>query len=453
MTKIMKRSIGALFFAGLFCILATNITLAQLREGATLDKIVAVVGEEIIMKSDVDSYLLAMAQNDKTIDINDKATWDKVLNMLIDEKLIVMKAIEDTNIVVSDEEIQQRMDFQIEQYIYQLGSKERLESVFKMSEQEIRYKFRDDIRKRLLAERMQQSKLGGVAVSPREIEEFYAEYADSLEDIPAQVELNHIVKKIKPQAELKAEILQLAKRVRDSLLAGADFADFAKRYSGDLMSAQKTGGDLGWVKKGRFYAEYEKAAYALQKGQISMPVETPFGYHIIQTIDKKEDEIHTRHILFKIEYSDEDLQGALDFLKDIKKRVEEGEKFEDLALRYSDETETKGFGGALRRQSGTKILLPLSTMGLYPYPLTPPNLNEIVEGLKVGGVSEPLIYEENPNLSYRIIYKKSYFPKHKPNMENDMDLLEQMALKVKKQKLKDEWLKELRSEMFWEIKK
>lgn len=452
----MIRKFKSVLLLGLFAaLLALNSqsSSAQIKEGQSLDKIVAEVGNEMIMKSDVDAYLAALKQQDPTLSPEDEGLKKKILDMLIDEKLIIMKAIEDS-IVVTDEEIEQRMDYQLQAYVNQLGSMKRLEDVFKMSEAQIRYKFRDDIRKRLLAERMQAKHIGNTTVSPREVKEFYVEFSDSLPTIPAQVELCHIVKEVKAKTQTKIDVKELAMRVRDSLLNGGDFAEFATRYSGDTYSA-KHGGDLGWVKKGKFYAEFEKAAYALQKGQISMPVETPFGFHIIQTIDKKAEEINTRHILFKIEQSMKDREEVVNLLNKMRDSILAGVMtFEEMAKKFSDEKETKGFGGELKKMNNsTKFYVPLNAREMAPFPFYPANLNDIINNLKVGGISEPLIYKSQPKLSFRIILKKSYSESHEANLEEDYDEIEQFALQNKQNKLREKWLAELRKEMYWEIKK
>ena len=168
-----------------------------------------------------------------------------------------------------------------------------------MSVSRIRKNYREEVRKQLLVERLQQQRFMNIKCTNREVEDFYTQYRDSIRPIPASVELAHIVKYIKPSADAKDEVRKLALRIRDSILKGIDFAELAKRHSGDPGSAS-SGGDLGWVDKGKLVSEYEKAAYDLQSSETSQPIESPFGFHIIQTIDKRKDAVHTRHILLKL---------------------------------------------------------------------------------------------------------------------------------------------------------
>jgi peptidyl-prolyl cis-trans isomerase SurA len=328
-----------------------------------------------------------------------------------------------------DEEINQSLDFMMQNLMQTYGSEKRVEDLYGMSISRIRKNYRDEVRKQLLVERLQQQKFMGVKCTNREVEDFYNQYRDSIRAIPASVELAHIVKHIKPSADAKEEVKRLALKIRDSILKGVDFAELAKRHSGDPGSAS-TGGDLGWVDKGKFVAEYERAAYDLQSGETSQPIESPFGFHIIQTIEKRKDASHTRHILLKLGGSADDKSRVEKILIDLKERVEKSESFEDLAKQYSDEKETQGFGGS---------------MGVIELNRLPADLKSIVETLPEGGVSQPLPYMADPTKpSLHIIIKKKNIAEHSPSLSSDFKKIEQMALQQKQAKLMDSFLKDLR---------
>ncbi len=431
-----------------FCMLIFGMgsSFAQIvGQGQTLDKIVAVVGREIIMKSDLDAQMQVMKQMDPNLDVNDPEKRKLVLNMLIDENLVIMKAIEDS-IEISEEELENQWNYWLGRLIDHYGSKERIENIYRKSIDNLKFQYRDIIKKQLLGEQMTRRKFGSVTVSAREVKEFYEQYRDSIPTIPAKVELYHIVKNVEVKGDVKEELRTKAKRIRDSILAGGDFADFARRYSADTYSGAN-GGDLGWVNKNKFYPEFEKAAFGLQKGEISAPVETPFGFHIIQTIDKKEDAINVRHILFKFEDSENSKLKAVEFLKDLKAKADSGASFEDLAHQFSDEAETKGFGGRMG-----KFAIPISPATMMPFDYTPNNLDQIVAELKAGGISEPMPYKPDPKPSFRIILKKSFTPEHKPDLDKDYDELENIAKNFKQRRMQQEWIQELRKQMYWEIK-
>ena len=356
-----------LFIVGLIVLFAVMQTKAnaQSSQGEVLDRIVAIVGNEIIMRSDVHGYIAQFAMQDPTFNSNDPEVYQKVLDALINEKLVITKAIEDS-ISVTDDEITQRWDFQIQRLVQRYGSEKRVEDIYGISIARMKREFFEDIRKQLLSEKIKAKHFSEVKVSPREVREFFEKYKDSIPRIPAQVELYHIVKNVKPNLSSKEELFVLARSIRDSIIRGGDFADFARRYSGDPGTAS-SGGDLGWTVRGRFFREFEEAAFNLQKGAVSQPIETPFGLHIIQTLDRVRDSIRTRHILFRFGQTTEDTEAAKEFLVDLRKRAIAGEDFEELARRFSDERETQAFGGLL---------------GKFPIDQIPPNLKGVIDNIE-----------------------------------------------------------------------
>ena len=398
------------------------------QQSQVLDKIIATVGREIVLQSDVEGRIAMFLQQNPKVNPSDPELRKQVLESLINERLMVTKAVEDS-IAVMDEEINQSLDFMMQNLMQTYGSEKRVEDLYGMSVSRIRKNYREEVRKQLLVERLQQQKFMGVKCTNREVEDFYNQYRDSIRAIPASVELAHIVKHIKPSADAKEEVKRLALKIRDSIAKGIDFAELAKRHSGDPGSAS-TGGDLGWVDKGKFVAEYERAAYELQSDETSQPIESPFGFHIIQTIEKRKDASHTRHILLKLGGSADDKSRVEKILNELKEKVEKSESFEDLAKQYSDEKETQGFGGS---------------MGVIELNRLPADLKSIVETLPVGGVSQPLPYMADPTKpSLHIILKKKNIAEHTPTLSSDFKKIEQMALQQKQAKLMESFLKELR---------
>ncbi len=414
------------FVSSIVIVLSAFSLYAQ--QSQVLDKIIATVGREIVLQSDIEGRIAMFLQQNPKVNPSDPELRKQVLESLINERLMVTKAVEDS-IAVMDEEINQSLDFMMQNLMQTYGSEKRVEDLYGMSVSRIRKNYREEVRKQLLVERLQQQKFMGVKCTNREVEDFYNQYRDSIRAIPASVELAHIVKHIKPSADAKEEVKRLALKIRDSILKGVDFAELAKRHSGDPGSAS-TGGDLGWVDKGKFVAEYERAAYDLQSGETSQPIESPFGFHIIQTIEKRKDASHTRHILLKLGGSADDKSRVEKILTDLKERVEKSESFEDLAKQYSDEKETQGFGGS---------------MGVIELNRLPADLKTIVETLPEGGVSQPLPYMADPTKpSLHIILKKKNIAEHSPSLSSDFKKIEQMALQQKQAKLMDSFLKELR---------
>lgn len=433
MKKIFRQIAVSVFFISCYYSVYSQVSTEG---GITLDRIVAIVGEEIIMQSDIDGRLAIMKQQNPKVDINDPAIRQKVLDAAINEYLVVSKAIEDS-IVVSEEEINEKWEEAKADFIQYYGSLKRVEDIYGMSLSRIQLEHRDVVRKQLLAQKLQYKIFGNVKISPKEVEDFFKEYKDSLGMIPLQMDLYHIVKYTSASEKAKEETYELAKKVRDSIVKGGIFSDFAKRYSQDPGSAA-SGGELGWVSKGRLLPEFEKAAFDLLPGQTSMPIETPFGFHLIQTLDKNKDSVLTRHILFRVGQSEDDKKFVIEFLNSLKDSVAKGRDFESLAKTFSEETTSKGFGGNLGRMSLEEV---------------PVNLREIVSKLKEGEISEPIPYNIDPSKpAYHIVYKKKEIPEHKPDIKEDYKLIEQRANVYKKMKMYEEWIAQLRKELYWEIK-
>ncbi|MBU3699263.1 MAG: parvulin peptidyl-prolyl isomerase [Candidatus Kapabacteria bacterium] len=409
----------------------------MVRAQDAMEAIVAVVGREIILQSDIAGQVEAMAQRDPRVNRKDADLRRAILDQLINEKLVLTRAQEDTTIEITDEDISSRMDYQIQMLVQQFGSEKRIEDVYGMSISKIKKDFREEIRKRLYIERIQQKMFTDVKVSRTDVENFYAKYKDSIPKISERVDLYHIVKYVKASDEDSKQAQQLALRIRDSVAVGGSFSDFARRYSGDVASAAN-GGDLGTVEKGKFVPTFEAAAFALEANEISQPVESPFGWHIIQLISKTSSSITSRHILIKVGQSDKDRKAATDDLLALKARVAAGENFEDLARKVSDERETQGFGGA---------------MGLVELERLPGEMRSIITALPDGGVSDPLPYAADPTKpGYHILYRKRLVPEHAPTIANDYKQLEQLALMEKRQRLERDWIADLRKKLYWEVR-
>jgi peptidyl-prolyl cis-trans isomerase SurA len=423
----------------LLCLSSKYLTAQTLqptiRNGDVIDKIVGIVGNEIILKSDIDAELLFQIESGNKLDFNDEMIRRRLLNQVIDNSIIIVKAEEDS-ITVSEEMVEERWNYNFEQLLRTYGSIERIENVLKKSISRQKMEAKDYIRKRLMAQQLEMKKFSNVTVTTKEVEEFYELLKDSLPMIPVQVELFHIVRNIAPDTLSKRNTYQLAKKVRDTLLSGADFAEYAKKYSGDLGSIQD-GGNLGWAGKGKFVPEFERAAYSLQNNEISMPVETPFGYHLIKLIEKRKDSIHTSHILFKLIQTDTDISKVRKLLDSLRLVAIENNNFQQLAMEFSEEKETKGFGGAL---------------GKFQMDMLPTNIANTIRNLKDGEISEPSPYTNDPTKQgMNIVWKKATIAEHKPTLETDYEYIKKWATDYKIEELRKKWIAELKAEIYWEI--
>lgn len=407
---------------------------AMLNAQQTLDKIVAIVDNEIILQSELELQVNIEAA--KLRIAPDDEFRQRILEGMISQKLLYAEAILDS-VEITDEEVNQQLDYQMNYFIQQYGSRERVEQTYGMSIERIKREFREDTRKNMMGERVKQKKFGQVEVSRKEVKEFYENYKDSLGLIPEKFKIAHIFINPKATSKVKEKARELAETLLDSIKGGADFAELAKNFSDDPGSASH-GGDLGTVKRGVFFPEYEAAAYSLSKNELSPVIESPVGFHIIQLIDRKGDAIHTRHILIKVKNDDEADLRAIEYLSDIRDSILNTDKgFEYFAKKYSDDEETAKFGGEL---------------GEFEVGQLDQNMLDRVYKLEEGEISFPKRLDiDGTNYGFHIVKLIERTPEHIANLEQDYEDIKRLAQYQKREKMFKEWVAELKEKIYWEV--
>ena len=423
-----KMKIKVLFFFFLFAI--------PLFCQEVIDKIVAIVDNEIIMQSEL-QFQVGLVASQRKISPATPGLKNQVLKAMIEDKLVYAQANIDS-ITVSEEEVDNRINYQIQMFTQQYGSQEKVEQAYGMSIEKIKRELRDDVRKNIMVQKLQEKNFSGIEASRREVEDFYGKYKDSIGVIPDKVKLSHTYRNPKSSNEQKKKYYDITKGILDSINHGADFSIMAKRYSQDPASAVN-GGDLGFVKRGIFYPEFESAAFALNIGQISNIIETQAGYHIIQLIEKRGDAIHTRHILIKIKNDEQADLRTIEFLTEVRDSIaRKFDTFANYAKKYSEDKESNAFGGDL----GTFYVSQLDK-----------NLSEIVSKLKEGEISFPRRIEYGTdNYGYHIVYLEQRIPQHVANIENDYQELKKLAEEYKKQKQYEKWIEDLKGKIYNEVR-
>ncbi len=402
----------------------------------TLDKIVAVVDNEIILQSELD-FQASIFASQRQLDPNTPGLKEQLLNTMIEEKLIYAQADLDS-ITVTEDEVNQRIDYQINSFVQQYGSIANIEKIYGMSIDRIKRELRDEVRKSLMSQRLQEKNFGKVQASRREVEEFFNTYKDSIGTIPEKVTIFHIFLNPKASEKLKKKFYDKALALLDSIKSGSDFSELAKKYSDDPGSAAQ-GGDLGFVKKGVFYPEFEEAAFKLNVGELSGVVESPVGFHIIQMLERRGESINTRHILVKIKADESaDLQ-TIDFLSSVRDSIQQGlGTFQDFAKKYSEDKETAPFGGEL----GNFYISQLDKA-----------LLDAVGKLKEGDIGFPRRLEYAPGTyGYHIVWLQSRVPQHKASLTEDYAEVKKLADENKKQKEYTKWIETIKSKIFWEVR-
>jgi peptidyl-prolyl cis-trans isomerase SurA len=425
-------------------IIATLLVLFSLTVSAqknVIDAVIAVVGDEIILKSDIENQYYQI----KTSGQVDLSTPEKrqelrcqILEQFLFQKLLLNQAKIDS-LEVSETEVQNNLDRRINYFIQQIGSQEKLEQYFGKTLLEIKADLKEDLRNQMLIEKEQNQITKDIDISPKEVKECYNKIPkDSLKIFDRQYEIAQIV--IKPQIDdrEKWRIRKQLEDIREKIINGGSFEAMARLYSDDLESA-KHGGDLGWVGRTILDPDFAKAAFALKNpGDISRIVQTKFGFHIIKLVEKEGDRIHVKHILIKPEISDEQLIKAKNKLDSIRNLIlKDTLTFEQAAEKFSEDEQTKYNGGIIMN----------SQTGLSRFTLNEikdPTMLDLLQKMKEGDISSPFLYIDpvSGEKSLKIIKVVKIIPPHKANLKEDYQYIKNLCLNNKKQEVLDKWVKD-----------
>ena len=406
----------------------------------TVDGVVAVVGGDIILKSDIDEqYDVFNRQN-----FGENISYCGVFEELLFQKLLIHHA-EIDSVTVGEDEVESNMDRRIEQLIEQMGDQKKLEDFYGKSVVEIKEEMRILIREQLTAQRMQMTVVEGIEVTPSEVREFYERLPeDSIPLINAEVELRQIVKYPEISKEAQQEVIDKLIGLKDRIENGTSFSSMAILYSEDPGSNKK-GGEYKAIQRGVFVKEFEAIAFNLKKGQISDPFKTEFGYHIVQLLEKRGEELDLRHILIKPKLTQDNLQEAKAYLDSILVGISSGDMtFDEAAMKYSEDEQTKFNGGQMSNfESGNnKFEVSQLERGLFAV------INEMSED----EISAPNFYQsQDQREAFRIVRIDAKYAPHKANLDLDFTRIKGFALQEKQGRLVQEWKDEKLLETFVKV--
>lgn len=387
-----------------------------------VDGVIGVVGEYIILDSDIDkSYLELSSQNIDTKDI----TRCQMLGKMLEDKLYAHVAIQDS-IVVKDEEVNAKLDEQVDYMVEQLGSMDKVVEYFKkQTEAEFRTELFEIIKINKLTSEMQKKIVDEVTITPEEVRNFFKKIpADQLPTFGAEMEVAQIVIKPEVSPENKQYIIDKLKEIKKEVQDGASFSSKAILYTEDKGSAS-TGGFYKMNKKTQFVKEFKDVAFSLSEGEISEPFETEFGYHIIMLEKIKGQDIELRHIVIAPKVSDAAMKVAKEKAESIRKQIVNKEiTFAEAARTMSDEKETRNDGGLLTNPKSQDSRFELTKMD--------PTLYAQVSDLKENEISYPIADEDRTGgKSYKLLTVTNRFDEHTADYSKDYLRLKELALKEK----------------------
>lgn len=394
----------------------------------SIDKIEAVLGDEIILTSEIESqYLQYLSQgNIKSTEIRCQIVED-----LLFQKLLVNQAKLDS-LVVSNDEVEDEVNKRLSYFETQLGSVQKVEDYFGKSKANIKLELGKVIKDQFMAQKMQTKLTSSLKVTPAEVKESYTLLSDAeIPTMPTQVEVAQIVIKPEITDDQKDNIREKLNNFRDRVYNGEDFKMLATLYSDDPGSAIK-GGELGFVNRGDLVPEFERAAFRLKEGEISKVVESQFGYHIVQLIERRGEQINVRHILIKTKVTATALHAAKLKMDNIAKEInEETITFDQAVSEYSDD-ENKSNGGLLLNPNTMSTSHTLEDMA--------PALRLVIEKLKETEVSSPAVIQmQDENKAYRILRLNKRTEQHKANLVDDFAKIKEYSINAKKQETLEKW--------------
>ena len=400
-----------------------------------VDGVVAQVGKEIILSSDIAMQKEALAREGQTL------TDCQMIRELLLEKLLIHHAAIDS-VIVAEEEVDENIDRRIEQLVGQIGTERRLEEYYGKTILEIKEEMRPLMKNQMTAQRMQMTITETIDVTPKEVEDAVAKIPlDSLPLIGTEVEIAQvtIVPKVSEQAEKDA--IDRLNQLRDRILNGSSFATMAILYSEDPGS-NRNGGEYKGIKRGVFVKEFEAIAFNLRPGEISKPFKTEYGYHIVQLQTKRGEELDLRHILIKPKVEQKDLDDAKALLDSLRGAILAGSiSFEDVAEQYSADEESKLNGGVMMNPMTTDVRWNVENLdrGIF----------YSIENLQPGSISEAaLVRKPDGTEIFRILQLRDRVAPHRANLTQDFSLLKNYVQNQRKQAKMMHWVEDKKAETY-----
>ena len=402
-----------------------------------IDGVAAIVGENIILKSDV-SQVVGITALQMGLDASkDKAALEKlqanVLGSLIDQKVILEMAKLDS-IEVAEKDVESALEQQIETFILRAGTEQMAETMLGQSLNDFRREYWYDMRDRLITEQYQQQLIMSVNINRENVVDFFSNYRDSLPVFPIKMKISHLLVKIKPSENNRLDAEKKINAIRDRIIAGESFSDLAELYSADPGS-KNNGGSLGYIRRNQMVKEFETVAFTQKTNTLSEPVETSFGFHILETTEKSGEKIKVRHILISPEITEEDETNTYNYAMTLRDSSKSLRSFKKLVTKYSDDEPTKKIGGDLGWITPTSSPIPA--------------IAEVLGLLEKNECSRPVKSDHG----YHLLWVEAVKPGGLPSLETHWVEIEEIALNHKRMKYFQEWVVDARAKLFIDIKK
>lgn len=408
-----------------------------------IDKIIAKVDDEIILRSDLEAAYLKLYYEGQLEGLDERSAKCQILERFIIDKMMLAKA-EIDSVIVEDRLVQSQLDRRMALMLQQVGDPARLEEQYGKTIGDLKNELRDQIRDQMTIQRMEQEISQSVPQpTPKEVKRFYNDIPkDSVPYFSTEVEIAQIVKVPEISRSQKKLVRDKLETIKQRALSGEDFSKLAREYSEDYGSA-KEGGKLGWLKRGSSVPEFEAVIFRTKPGELSRIVESQFGFHLIKLIDRRGDEYNAAHILIRPDFSDVDVQAAKEFLDSLRTEVmgDSLVSFENLAREHSDDKFTSDNGGVISSPTTGGAQIFVDDLDSYLY--------FTIDTMKVGTISPPLPYRlDDGRNALRIIYYRTKTPSHKADINQDYEKLYNMTLNFKRNQAINDWFIKTKDELY-----
>ena len=418
----MNKKIFLLFFCG--------VLFSQ--QSILLDEIAAVVDDEIVLLSDVVLSANALAAQEN---VDPYKSPDEYKNLLLKsaesmiEQLVIIKMAEIDSVVVLEKDVDRALERQVQNIISQAGSEEAAEQVLGRKISEFKRSYKDDMEGKLIAEKYTGELTRSIEITRLEVEDFFKTYKDSIPSFPKRYKVRHILIQITPSEESMKETELKALNILEEIDKGLSFEEAAKKYSEDPGS-KDNGGYLGFVPRGTFVKEFEKAAFTLAINTISKPIKTQFGFHIIEVLERSGERIGVRHILLQTKVVDEDKTKTYKTTSDFSKEINTKNNFISIAKEYSNDETTKDNGG----------LLGWINTEIYQVE----ELSSIIKNIPENTCSAPILTD----FGYHLLWVDAIEEGGPPTIEKNWIELEQLALSKKKSDWYNDWIEKIKTKVY-----
>lgn len=431
------ESLSTTWRRSLFLVIALSLVATAGRgQREPVDKIVAIVGDQVILASELAGQIqfvaLQTGKEPKTARELEEFQFE-VLDQMISDQLFLVAARKDTAISVRDDEVDQALDERIAAISKNFSSEQAFLDAMAaegLTLRDLRKRFQSEIKNQMLKQRFIQKKLSGVSISRHEVEQFYDQFRDSIPVQPEAVKMAHILLTVQPSSEVEDSVKELATRLRQQMLDGADLAALSEEHSS--LGAGANGGDLGWISRDDVVEEFARPAFQLQVGDISGVVRTPFGFHVIKCEGQRDDRLRLRHLLLAVPPSVDDTTHTAALADSLLHAVREGASFEETAKIFSADNETRAQGGEL---------------GWFALTNLPPEFASAVAGWKTPGELRGPVATQ---YGMHILKLLEYQAEKEYTLEDDYDAIKELGRQDKTGRLVDEWIEQIKAETFIE---